>query len=188
MAMPRVFFPGTVFNNWTAVRFVTKQGNSANHRWLFKCVCGNERILITGSVASGHSKSCGCVRKPSKDQARINLIFKVLKAGAKRRKIPFVLSKSDIANLVEKQNWKCGRTGIPLDLSVGGPGKRMPFGPSIDRINSNLGYEPGNIQLVCLLYNFCKNEFTDADVLKLANALVDNSGKLPMSPTLRIVA
>jgi hypothetical protein len=107
-----------------------------------------------------------------------------LKAGAKRRNIPFLLSKSDIADLAKKQDWKCGRTGIPLDLSIAVNGKRVPFGPSIDRIDGARGYEPGNIQLVCLLYNFCKNEFTDADVLKLARALVENT----MSPTLRIAA
>ena len=29
-------------------------------RWLFRCDCGNEKILEVGNVFRGHTRSCGC--------------------------------------------------------------------------------------------------------------------------------
>lgn len=168
---PNPICEGQTFGEWTAIRFFDQ--NKTNPRWIFRCSCGKEGARSVGSIVNSGSKSCGCIRKPTRDESRINTIFKVLKAGAKRRSYQFKLSKSDIATLVEQQNWRCIRSGILLDLTIGTDVR--PFGPSIDRIDNDRGYEPGNIQLVCNLYNYCKNRFTDADVLRLAEALVENS-------------
>lgn len=100
---------------------------------------------------------------------RVVQMFHTVKCSARTRGLPFILLKSDIIALAEKQDWKCARTGIDLDLTAG-QGTR-PFGPSVDRIDNARGYEPGNIQIVCTIYNYAKNAFTDADVLTLATAL-----------------
>jgi hypothetical protein len=92
------------------------------------------------------------------------------KRDARLRGIPFSITRSDIEVLAEQQDWKCARTGLPLDLTACDGMK--PFGPSIDRIDNSYGYEPGNIQLVCYMYNSAKNQFTDADVLRFASALL----------------
>lgn len=101
---------------------------------------------------------------------RIRSMFYSTKSSAAKRGIPFLLSKSDIAVQVELQAWTCARTGLSFDLrSFGG---QLPFGPSVDRIDSNRGYEPGNIEIVCYMYNCAKNRFTHEDVLTFAQALV----------------
>jgi hypothetical protein len=187
MAKRSPVFAGAVFNQWTAIRFVSSQANKCNRRWLCRCSCGNERIIMIGSIVSGHSKSCGCLRKPTKTEARINAIFKTIKRGSIKRRIPFNIEKSHIAALAEKQDWRCARTNIPLDLLI--KNKKRPFGPTIDRIDNSRGYEPDNIQLVCNLYNFCKNEYTDAEVLVFAKALVEHSSTPNSSKSiLRMVA
>lgn len=98
-------------------------------------------------------------------------MFHSIKQSAAKRKISFNISRDLIFLLITIQNWKCGKTGLEFDLTAGS-GKR-PFGPTVDRINNNLGYEPGNIQIVCNIYNYAKNEFDDKTVLEFATALLE---------------
>lgn len=111
------------------------------------------------------------IRSRSRPGPRLTVMFNALKNGALKRGIPFSLARSDLERLADRQNWKCAQTGILLDLTHGRG--QLPFGPTIDRIDSKRGYESGNVQLVCYLYNVAKNRFTDADVMKFALSLVE---------------
>lgn len=99
-------------------------------------------------------------------------MFSQIRGRARRSGIPFSVTALDLSSQINAQNWVCARTGIPFDLTIGSG--RLPFGPSVDRIDNALGYEPDNIQIVCNIYNFGKNVFTDADMLKFAHALLDH--------------
>lgn len=182
---------GDSFGNLTAVRAL----NGGSNVWLFKCACGNECSPRVDRIINGRIKSCGCLRSLGEDSparrtgiesgtVRISRMFATRKSDARKRGIPFILLKSDITALAEKQNWKCAQTGIALDLLVGA-GVR-PFGPSIDRIDNARGYEPGNIQLVCFMYNCAKGAFEDDDVFEFADALLKHSLTIN-KPNLRIV-
>lgn len=50
---------GQTFNHLTAIKYVglDKQNKSL---WLFKCDCGNEKVIRGTNVTTGHIKSCGC--------------------------------------------------------------------------------------------------------------------------------
>lgn len=48
-------------NRLTAIGFHEKRGR--NSYWLYRCVCGTEKVIAKYSVQSGDSKSCGCLRK-----------------------------------------------------------------------------------------------------------------------------
>lgn len=73
----------------------------------------------------------------------------------------------------------CEVTGIPFDL--GRPADRgemvyrSPFAPSVDRIDPDpaVGYVTSNVQFVCSAYNSAKGQGTHADVLRLANAVME---------------
>lgn len=65
----------------------------------------------------------------------------------------------------------CEKTGLPF---VNKKGKKSPFQPSVDRINSSRGYTQDNCQVVCLIFNLAKNKFTEKDVYKFARAFVEN--------------
>ena len=183
---------GDSFGNLTAVR----SANGGNKIWIFKCTCGNECSPRLDRVVNGRVKSCGCLRLRDKDgprrvgtesgTSRITRMFVSRKADARRRGIPFILSKLDVMSLAERQEWKCAQTGIAFGLSVGAGAK--PFGPSIDRIDNALGYAPGNIQLVCIMYNYAKSAFADDDVFAFAEALVKHRQRLAINNLkLRIV-
>ncbi len=111
--------------------------------------------------------------KERQSAARIGKMFNSVKYSAIARDIAFNICRSDIATLMVRQEWKCVRTGIGFDLTMGNG--RRPFGPSIDRINNACGYEPDNIQIVCNMYNSAKAEFNDDDVLLFASALMDRA-------------
>lgn len=34
-----------------------------NTKWLCKCDCGNRKLVTTGNLSTGHTQSCGCLRK-----------------------------------------------------------------------------------------------------------------------------
>jgi len=50
---------GQVFGRLTVLKSVgfTKWRNL---RWLCQCSCGNQKVIQSGNLRSGHSKSCGC--------------------------------------------------------------------------------------------------------------------------------
>jgi hypothetical protein len=60
--MKRKDFTNQRFGRLTAINYVGK--NKSNHSlWLFKCDCGNEKILSINPVQQGHTKSCGCLNQ-----------------------------------------------------------------------------------------------------------------------------
>lgn len=46
----------------TAIKFVYADERH-NAYWLFRCECGNEKIIKKGAVLNGHTRSCGCLQK-----------------------------------------------------------------------------------------------------------------------------
>lgn len=110
-------------------------------------------------------------REGENKPVRAKRMFYSARSSAAARGLSFALTQNDILSGLEKQEWKCARTRIPFDL-IACDGKR-PFGPTIDRTDSKRGYEPDNIQFVCLMYNTAKLNFTDADVLRFAAAVVE---------------
>lgn len=65
----------------------------------------------------------------------------------------------------------CSATGLPLSLEHGGDSARNPWAPSIDRIDCSKGYVPGNVRVVCALYNIARGDFPDEAVMTMAKAL-----------------
>lgn len=100
---------------------------------------------------------------------RAGQMFSSVKLGARKRKILFEISPALVFVMLEIQEWKCIKTNIDFDLTTGEGTK--PFGPTIDRIDNSFGYLPSNIQIVCNMYNYAKNKWSDADVLMFAQSL-----------------
>lgn len=77
----------------------------------------------------------------------------------KRRGIPFSITKDDVVALVVAQRFRCAVTGVRFSLDTLGPHKDRPFAPSIDRVDSDQGYVPGNCRIVCVATNFAMNRW-----------------------------
>lgn len=104
----------------------------------------------------------------------------VLSSSAKKRadflKIPFDLTGEWV--LEKLLAGRCEATGIQFDLYDGDyhtEGTHRMFAPSLDQIKPRGGYTMDNVQVVCWCYNAAKSTGTDADVLRMAEALVSKS-------------
>ena len=84
----------------------------------------------------------------------------------------FDITLTQLGDLLEKQNFMCSKTGVPLVIA----GVDSPWSPSIDRIDNSKGYIDGNIQIVCVMYNRAKHTASDREVLQFAHALLNHSG------------
>lgn len=92
---------------------------------------------------------------------RLYTLFDAARQRSKKKKIEFDIDYEYILNLYNVQNGKCKITGIPFSFERNEEikGKFVPFGPSIDRINPNLGYIKSNIRLVLVIVNLSLNTF-----------------------------
>jgi hypothetical protein len=83
-----------------------------------------------------------------------------------RRAIDFDLTEPDVMALAESANWRCAVTGLRFSNEV--IANRRPYAPSIDRIDSALGYTKDNCRLVCAAVNIALNVWGETVFATLA--------------------
>lgn len=120
-------------------------------RWVFRCDCGNRKVISMATVVSGSTKSCGCKRKSL---------------------ISLATGKHHLSGTPTYRSWKAiksrcfcenhtaysryGGRGITMfqewrdsfDAFVRDAGMRPSMKYTIDRINNNGNYEPGNVRWI----------------------------------------
>jgi hypothetical protein len=102
-------------------------------------------------------------------------MFTAARKRAERSGIEFTIERSWVATKLAVG--VCDATGIAFALDhrkLSTPGRRIasPWSPSLDRIDNDKGYIPGNVQMVCWMYNQCKNQWKHSDVLLMCRALL----------------
>ena len=93
------------------------------------------------------------------------IMIAAIKGRAKRKGLPFDLDK-EWYNTEYKKG--CAVTGLTLDPI----GSKTAFVGHVDRTIPELGYVRSNCKVVCACYNLAKKDWSDADVMKMAKALV----------------
>lgn len=83
------------------------------------------------------------------------------------------LSLDYVMGIYHAQNGLCALSGEKMtwDVGIG----RVSTNISIDRIDSNKGYVPGNIQLVCAIVNCMKSDYTQEEFIDFCKKVVRNS-------------
>jgi hypothetical protein len=128
------------------------------HECLWKCICecGQEKILSTGVLTSGHTKSCGCLmyqyNKGSSNykwkgfgEISARLWYRY-KNNARIRNIKFSITGREAWEQFVKQNGRCALTGD--EISFGSFSSDSSGTASLDRIDSKVGYTVNNIHWV----------------------------------------
>lgn len=105
--------------------------------------------------------------------ARSQKMLAWIRIRAARTGREFDLTREWIANKLVAG--VCEVTGLPFDLGRDSSQRFNPWGPSIDRIDSRLGYTQDNCRAVVWIYNMAKSEWDDEVVLKFASALVNRN-------------
>lgn len=138
--------------------------------WLFKCECGNEKIIRARSVISGRSRSCGCLIKATRKhlpegEASFNVLVYTYKTNAKKRNYEFSLTNEEFRSLT-KQN--CFYCGIPPGTAM--VRKRTFFGNytynGIDRVDNTKGYLLDNCVTCCSVCNYSKLDRTHKEFVE----------------------
>lgn len=107
---------------------------------------------------------------------RSKSLFHAAKARASKKGIDFSLTLEWITEKVKKG--KCEATNKTLVLTPFGDFKRTrklnPYAPSLDRIDSKLGYTVENTQVTIASYNRFKSDMSQHEMVDIAKAIVKN--------------
>lgn len=97
--------------------------------------------------------------------------------NAKSRSLNFALCLDDLRALSTRAQGVCQLSGIAFEYGVAAEmrdsksRRRRLWAPSLDRIESGVGYEPSNVRLVCQAVNAARQEFGDEVLMKIARAV-----------------
>jgi hypothetical protein len=114
--------------------------------WLCRCKCGTAKVVTSNNLKSEHTKSCGCLR-----------LERVIEASTKHGYVGTLTykcrqkMKERCFNINDKQYHDYGGRGIVIcerwlvfENFLADMGERPDSSYSLDRINNDGNYEPGN--------------------------------------------
>ena len=117
-------------------------------------------------------------RRKSRSKNAVKSLLECIRYRAKRQGVGFDLTEDWwLAHFSQG----CAATGLDLDAPVVGSGAGRsggPWSPHVDRIRVGGDYTMDNCRIVCGLYNMARRNWSDADVLKMATALVERRGSM----------
>lgn len=146
---------GRLFGRWTVIQEaapVKRQGGGIRRHWFCRCACGVTRSVPQACLTHGESRSCGCLSKELAAELCLS------------RNTTHGLSGSPEYGIWVNMKTRCLNPGVDAFRHYGGRGIAMCdewrhsfqkffeyVGPrpsirhSIERIDNNRGYEPGNV-------------------------------------------
>jgi len=147
------------------------QGKGHESYWVFKCDCGNKKIIRRSNVILGRTISCGCYGKEQRKKSTMlgfgeaakNHVWCTYKANARNRNIPFELSKNYFNELIKNNCYYCGKPPSQIAKSKDNTGDYIYNG--VDRVDSSKGYIEGNVVPCCGRCNEAKMSETQEDFL-----------------------
>lgn len=150
---PRYELSGQVFGRLTVLAF-DSVGKDYSTLWLCRCECGNEKIIIGKNLVNGRTRSCGC-----KQGGRSGLNGAVFRSHG--------MTETPLYTAWVNMKGRCNNPNNPDYRIYGGRGIRVcdkwegsfeafyrdmgetwQQGLTLDRIDSNGNYEPGNCHWV----------------------------------------
>lgn len=150
------------------------KGNGHTAIWKCRCSCGTVKDVKATALKNGDANSCGKCKEHYAWKGCGLLsghYYAILKSGANRRKIDFDISIEYLWGLFEKQNGKCGITGLDIHFTRNYTSEHKTQTASLDRIDSNKAYIIDNVRWVHKLVNTIKWNLSDEEFYFWCNAI-----------------
>ena len=105
-------------------------------------------------------------------------VFASAKKKASERSLVFTVTRADAFAVLRAQNHRCSVSGLKFQMArtPNQTGSRLPFAPSLDRIDCGKGYEAGNVRWVLQAVNIALADWGDKQLLEIARAIVAKAG------------
>lgn len=149
MAAHKAITPGTVFSRLTVIDRCQNHGKKVSY--LCVCSCGKERQIAGVSLKNGVTKSCGCLSKELVAKRAVVLMtthggsskpeYKVWQAMLLRC---HKTTCKDFKRYGARGISVCERWRNSFENFIDDMGYRLAKNYSLDRIDNNGNYEPGN--------------------------------------------
>ena len=150
-------------------------------QWLCRCDCGKEIIVMAGSLRSGKTRSCGCLRRETLEKtkyatrlalgvAAFNKIYNEYRCSARKRDLHFSLTKEQFRHLTKGRCHYCNRSPSQIKLGNGKRGDYIYNG--IDRVDNSKGYSVENCVPCCGRCNFAKGTATQTEFIQMCQEVV----------------
>lgn len=169
------------FRYLMAIKYVRNNKHSCA-MWLWRCVCGKEKVISARNVISGNTLSCGCMSKilnKRPNYSRWNGFQEIsgsligrIKQRARNRNIEYSVLPEQLWEKYIGQNKVCALSGIPISFTRNIRNNKEMQTASLDRINSEKGYILDNIQWVHKNINFMKWNYSQEEFLYFVNLIV----------------
>ena len=122
------------------------------------------RCKVNQLTGRGWCRTCDLAIRAAKRLSNpVPFMILAARSRAKRHSVPFSITEADI--VIPSH---CPILGIPLVTASGKRGS-TPNSPSIDRIRPELGYVPGNVQVISHRANAIKNDATLAELERVGD-------------------
>lgn len=151
--------PGFVGTRFGRLTILGKAGVTAKHKRLLalcRCDCGGIKVVAWSDLQKGHVKSCGCLLRRPPGAAARNRVLSWYKKNSVRRGFDWGLTDEQAAALFSSACHYCGAAPSKIAGERDYNGRFLYNG--IDRIDSSLGYVPGNVVPCCHPCNWSKSD------------------------------
>lgn len=169
---------GDRFGRLVAIERTSPHPDRKGHivRWICLCDCGNKKSVYSSELLMSHTRSCGCIKRTCGEgsvkykghHGISGSYWGVVKKGASVRGLSFSITIEYAWQLFLDQGETCALTGLPLKI-FSSRRRGIYKTASLDRINSELGYEVGNVQWVHKDVNQLKMDLDEDRLFFLCN-------------------
>lgn len=140
--------------------YIQRNGHTVP-KWLVRCDCGKEKVVIHLTAKNIKHHSCGCTnwnQLPS-GVAAMNDLYSKIRAGARKRKYCWELTKEQFREITSSNCSYCGIKPSQVCRAIGAKSDDYIYN-GIDRVDNSKGYTIDNVVPCCGRCNGAKSVYS----------------------------
>ena len=169
---------GQTFGLWTVLHRSTDTFASKQVHWLCQCACGAQHVRSGASLKDGSSAGCRKCKAERMKRSAYRTHYYTMRRAAELRGIEWQIDMEYFVALLEKQQYKCNLTGLPIAFAWSSRSHQHGGATaSLDRIDSSLSYSKSNLQWLHKDVNKMKMDLPQERFIELAKLITNNTSK-----------